>query len=122
MGSCRAPIAGARKLATHGNDPRRLRGARRRLRHQGMDSIRSTHADGQLGWPELAPFDAAIVAAGGIELSPGFFAQIAPGGVVIAPVGDAKEQKLTVFRNTPSGWAREEIANVMFVPLLGGVA
>jgi protein-L-isoaspartate(D-aspartate) O-methyltransferase len=99
-----------------------LRGARRRLRHQGMESIRSLHADGQIGWPALAPFDAAIVAAGGLALSAEFFAQIAPGGVVVAPVGDAKEQKLTVFRNTANGWTREENANVMFVPLLGGVA
>lgn len=99
-----------------------LRGARRRLRHQGLDSIRSNHADGQLGWPALAPFDAAVVAAGGLALSPEFFAQIAPGGVVVAPVGDARQQVLTVFRNTPSGWVQEAVANVMFVPLLGGVA
>jgi protein-L-isoaspartate(D-aspartate) O-methyltransferase len=99
-----------------------LRGARRRLRHQGMESIRSNHADGQLGWPELAPFDAAVVAAGGLALSADFFAQIAPGGVVIAPVGDALSQKLTVFRHTQNGWTQEQMANVMFVPLLGGVA
>lgn len=99
-----------------------LRGARRRLRHLGMETIRSNHADGQLGWPELAPFDAAILAAGGLSLSPEFFAQIAPGGVVVAPVGDAKSQTLTVFRNTSAGWTQESIANVMFVPLLSGVS
>ena len=70
----------------------------------------------------LAPFDAAVVAAGGLALSPEFFAQIAPGGVVVAPVGDARQQVLTVFRNTPSGWVQQAVANVMFVPLLGGVA
>lgn len=99
-----------------------LRGARRRLRHLGMETIRSKHADGQLGWPELAPFDAAILAAGGLSLSPEFFAQIAPGGVVVAPVGDAKSQTLTVFRNTSAGWTQESIANVLFVPLLSGVS
>jgi protein-L-isoaspartate(D-aspartate) O-methyltransferase len=98
-----------------------LRGARRRLRHMGLDAIRSNHADGQLGWPTLAPFDAAVVAAGGLALSPEFFAQIAPGGVVVAPVGDAKQQTLTVFRHSNSGWKQESVANVMFVPLLSGV-
>jgi protein-L-isoaspartate(D-aspartate) O-methyltransferase len=103
-----------------------LRAARRRLRHQGLDQIRSQHADGCLGWPAAAPFDAAVLAAGGLDLSADFFAQIAAGGVVIAPMGDQKEQELTVFRHTttPEGsieWKREAVAKVMFVPLLKGV-
>jgi protein-L-isoaspartate(D-aspartate) O-methyltransferase len=99
-----------------------LRGTRRRLRHLGFDNIRSHHADGQLGWPSLAPFDAAVLAAGGLALSAEFFAQIAPGGMVVAPVGDANKQVLTVFRHTSSGWQQESVANVMFVPLMSGVA
>ncbi len=98
-----------------------LRAARRRLRHQGMEHIRSSHADGTLGWPALAPFDAAIVAAGGLSLTHAFFAQIRVGGVVIAPLGDAREQTLTVFRHGTNGWSQESIAQVMFVPLLQGI-
>jgi protein-L-isoaspartate(D-aspartate) O-methyltransferase len=98
-----------------------LRAARRRLRHQGLEHIRSSHADGTLGWPALSPFDAAVVAAGGLSLTPAFFAQIRVGGVVVAPLGDAREQTLTLFRHTPSGWTQESIAQVMFVPLLQGV-
>jgi protein-L-isoaspartate(D-aspartate) O-methyltransferase len=98
-----------------------LRGARRRLRHLGLESIRSTHADGTLGWPAQAPFDAAIVAAGGLALTPEFFAQIGAGGMVAAPVGDAKEQTLTVFRYGDTQWQQESVAQVMFVPLLQGV-
>ncbi len=98
-----------------------LRGARRRLRHQGMDHIRSKHADGLLGWPEAAPFDAAIFAAGGIAVDAQFLAQMAPGGVVIAPVGNQQEQMLTSYRNIGGAWQSKAIAKVMFVPLLGGV-
>jgi protein-L-isoaspartate(D-aspartate) O-methyltransferase len=98
-----------------------LRGARRRLRHQGMEHVRSKHADGLLGWPEAAPFDAAIFAAGGIALSPAFFTQIAPGGVVVAPMGNQTEQALSVFREGAQGWQGEAVAKVMFVPLLGGL-
>ena len=98
-----------------------LRGARRRLRHQGLQNVRSKHADGLLGWPEAAPFDAALLAAGGSQLDASFFAQIAPGGVVVVPLGGPKGQMLTVFRHGRDGWSKEELAKVIFVPLLAGV-
>jgi protein-L-isoaspartate(D-aspartate) O-methyltransferase len=98
-----------------------LRHARRRLRHQGRENIRSAHADGTLGWPSEAPFDAALVAAGGLALTPDFFAQIAANGVVIAPVGDQQAQTLKVFHHSAHGWQGTDVAQVFFVPLLQGV-
>ena len=39
--------------------------ARERLTSLGMHNIRTLLSDGTLGWPEMAPFDRIIVAAGG---------------------------------------------------------
>jgi len=42
--------------------------AARRLREQGYDNVHILHGDGTLGWPEHAPYDAIVVAAGGPEV------------------------------------------------------
>ncbi len=39
--------------------------ARRRLGQLGYENTHVLHGDGTLGWPEYAPFDAIVVAAGG---------------------------------------------------------
>jgi protein-L-isoaspartate(D-aspartate) O-methyltransferase len=45
-----------------------LRNARRRLRKLAIGNVRSRHADGRLGWPDEAPFDAIILTAAGTQL------------------------------------------------------
>lgn len=98
-----------------------LRNARRRLRKLGLENIRSRHDDGRLGWPDQAPFDAIIVTAAGADLEDALLAQLAPQGVLVAPVGPPGKQQLLRVRAGESGWQREIIAPVSFVPLLGGV-
>jgi erythromycin esterase-like protein len=39
-----------------------------RLARDGYDNVHIRHGDGTLGWPEAAPFDAIVVAAGGPEV------------------------------------------------------
>jgi protein-L-isoaspartate(D-aspartate) O-methyltransferase len=98
-----------------------LRNARRRFRKLGIANIRSRHADGRLGWPEEAPFDAIILTAAGAELDAALLDQLAPDGCLIAPVGPAGRQTLLRVRNVDGEWVRESLGSVSFVPLLGGV-
>jgi len=98
-----------------------LRNARRRFRKLGIENIRSRHADGRLGWPEHAPYDAIILTAAGEQVDADLFAQLAPDGVLVAPVGPPGQQRLLRFRQGEKGWASEALGHVSFVPLLGGV-
>ncbi|HET7780491.1 MAG TPA: protein-L-isoaspartate(D-aspartate) O-methyltransferase [Rudaea sp.] len=98
-----------------------LRNARRRFRKLGIENIRSRHADGRLGWPEHAPYDAIILTAAGEQVDADLFAQLAPDGVLVAPVGAPGQQRLLRFRHGEKGWVSEALGMVSFVPLLGGV-
>jgi protein-L-isoaspartate(D-aspartate) O-methyltransferase len=98
-----------------------LRNARRRLRKIAIENVRSRHADGRLGWPDEAPFDAIILTAAGTQLEDALLAQLAPDGCLIAPVGPPGRQTLLRVRAGDNGWVRESLGAVSFVPLLGGI-
>lgn len=98
-----------------------LRNARRRLRKIAIENVRSRHADGRLGWPDEAPFDAIILTAAGTQLEDALLAQLAPDGCLIAPVGPPGRQTLLRVRADDNGWLRESLGAVSFVPLLGGI-
>lgn len=99
-----------------------LRQARRRFRKIGIENLRSQHADGKLGWPEEAPFDAIIITAAAAEIEPALLNQLAPHGVLVGPVGTLGEQQLVRVRADENGRISEYLGNVSFVPLLGGVS
>src|SRR2546430_3891894 len=63
--------------------------ARKRVRKLGFDNIELRIGDGTLGWPEAAPFDAILVAAGGREIPAALKQQLAIGGKLGIPVGEA---------------------------------
>ena len=90
-----------------------------------IENLRSKHADGKLGWPEHAPYDAIILTAADDAVAPELFAQLAPDGVLVAPVGRPGAQKLLRYRQVDaaakSGWVGEALDAVSFVPLLGGL-
>jgi protein-L-isoaspartate(D-aspartate) O-methyltransferase len=83
--------------------------------------VRSRHADGRLGWPDEAPFDAIIATAAGAELDAALLEQLAPDGCLVAPVGPAGRQTLLRLRRIDGEWKRESLGAVSFVPLLGGI-
>ena len=87
----------------------------------GYHNIHVLHADGSLGWPEHAPYDAIIVAAGGPEIPESLKSQLAIGGRLVIPVGrDRQTQELVrVTRLSRLDFKTEDIADVRFVPLLG---
>lgn len=100
-----------------------LRQARRRFRQLGLDGLRSRHDDGNLGWPDQAPFDAIVVTAAGEGIARSLSEQLAPGGALVAPVGPSGQQALLRLRMLQDGALQSEhLGEVSFVPLLGGLA
>ena len=87
----------------------------------GCDNVRVLHADGTKGWPEHAPYDAIVVAAGGPKIPESLQRQLKVGGRLVIPVGtEVRAQELVrVTRVSESEFRREDLADVRFVPLLG---
>jgi protein-L-isoaspartate(D-aspartate) O-methyltransferase len=87
----------------------------------GYHNVHVRHGDGTMGWPEHAPFDAIIVAAGGPTIPESLKEQLKIGGRLVIPVGrDPKVQELVrVTRTSESDYQREDLADVRFVPLIG---
>ena len=91
------------------------------LAEQGYDNVHVLHGDGTRGWPEHAPYDAIVVAAGGPKIPDSLRTQLKIGGRLVIPVGsDARAQELVrVTRVSENDYRREDLADVRFVPLLG---
>jgi protein-L-isoaspartate(D-aspartate) O-methyltransferase len=85
------------------------------------DNVHVLHADGTRGWPDHAPYDAIIVAAGGPEIPKSLKQQLKIGARLVIPVGgDPRVQELIrVTRVSEDDYKTEDIADVRFVPLLG---
>jgi protein-L-isoaspartate(D-aspartate) O-methyltransferase len=95
--------------------------ARNKLEELGYNNIRVLNGDGTLGWPEYAPFDAIVVAAGGPEVPETLKQQLAIGGRLVIPVGSSlRTQKLLrVLRISEHEYQQEDLGDVRFVPLIG---
>jgi protein-L-isoaspartate(D-aspartate) O-methyltransferase len=95
--------------------------ARERMARLGYANVHVIEGDGTLGWPEHAPYDAIVVAAGGPSVPPALLDQLAPGGRLVIPIGpDPRTQSLLRVRRRPDGTvAREDLCGVCFVPLIG---
>jgi protein-L-isoaspartate(D-aspartate) O-methyltransferase len=90
------------------------------LRSHGFDNVEVRCGDGTLGWPEHAPYQAIVVAAGGPELPPALLAQLSVGGRLVMPVGPRRLQKLVrITRVGERQYEREDLGDVAFVPLIG---
>jgi protein-L-isoaspartate(D-aspartate) O-methyltransferase len=84
----------------------------------GYANIRFRIGDGFDGWPEAAPFDAIVVTAAPDEIPKPLLDQLAVGGRLVIPVGRGSQDLLLVTR-TESGYQREEVIPVRFVPMTG---
>lgn len=94
--------------------------AKSRFERIGYRNIYSRHADGGIGWPEQAPFDAIMVTAAPKEIPVELLRQLKDGGRMIVPLGDV-QQNLTLITRRGDQFLREVIEPVMFVPFLPGV-
>jgi protein-L-isoaspartate(D-aspartate) O-methyltransferase len=94
--------------------------AKHRLTRVGIKNVFVQTGDGTLGWPDAAPFDAIVVAAGGPEVPAALKQQLAIGGRLIIPVGETEYQSLLkVTRLSEALFETATLAPVRFVPLVG---
>ncbi|SMF73100.1 protein-L-isoaspartate(D-aspartate) O-methyltransferase [Xaviernesmea oryzae] len=112
------------RLAAHVYTVERYRSlgdqARKRFGKLGFDNIAVRIGDGTKGWPEAAPFDAILVAAGGPSVPQALKEQLDLGGHLIIPVGSEGEQRLIrVTRTNATTFEEEDLGGVRFVPLIG---
>jgi protein-L-isoaspartate(D-aspartate) O-methyltransferase len=85
----------------------------------GYRNVQVRIGDGYAGWPERAPYDAIILtAAPPRDVPRPLLEQLRPGGRLVAPIG-REEQKLVRITRTPTGFDREVLAPVRFVPMTG---
>jgi protein-L-isoaspartate(D-aspartate) O-methyltransferase len=94
--------------------------AKRRFAELGYDNIETRIGDGTLGWPEAAPFDAILVAAGGPDVPEALKRQLADGGSLVMPVGiESGHQELLKLTRRGEIYETSDLGGVAFVPLIG---
>jgi protein-L-isoaspartate(D-aspartate) O-methyltransferase len=77
--------------------------------------------DGSKGWAGQAPFDRIIVTAAADGVPQTLIDQLAEGGIMVVPVGAERgDQVLLRLVKKPDGLHQEILADVRFVPLVGG--
>jgi protein-L-isoaspartate(D-aspartate) O-methyltransferase len=85
----------------------------------GLENIYLKVGDGRQGWPEMAPFDAILVAAFSEALPKLLFSQLAVGGRMIIPLGPENNQRLVLISKDLNGGQRRRILDgCRFVPLV----
>ena len=92
--------------------------ARRRLRQLGYDNVHVRIGDGYRGWPEEGPFDRIILTAAPPRVPRPLLAQLRTGGILVAPEGRTWQHLVRITR-TASGFKRERLLGVRFVPMTG---
>jgi protein-L-isoaspartate(D-aspartate) O-methyltransferase len=76
-------------------------------------------ADGSLGWPAAAPYQAILVTAAAPHVPQALLGQLAPAGRLVLPVGGQGGQDLQRWQRVGDRFECESIFPVVFVPLRG---
>ena len=91
-----------------------------RLTAMGFRNVEIKAGDGTEGWPDRAPFDAILVAAGGPSIPTPLVSQLRVGGKLIVPVGNSlNSQELMLVTRTENGSTEANCGPCAFVPLIG---
>jgi protein-L-isoaspartate(D-aspartate) O-methyltransferase len=94
--------------------------ARKNLRELRISNTRFKHADGHVGIPEGAPFDAILVTAAATHVPDSLKQQLAVNGRMVVPMG-VREQHLCVIERNARGFTQNKLDAVKFVPMLSGI-
>ncbi len=93
--------------------------AQRDLSQLNYQNVRVHNADGSIGLPDSAPYDAIIVAAGAPIVPQPLLDQLAPDGRLLLPVGEKGHQVLQLWTRHGNEFALDDLVPVAFVPLVG---
>jgi protein-L-isoaspartate(D-aspartate) O-methyltransferase len=101
--------------------PELAKSAEERLQRLGYEDVHVRQGDGYYGWPEEAPFDAIIVTAAPDHVPTPLVQQLKDGGRLVVPIGPPGGYQ-TLWQMIRRGEELEanNIAGVLFVPLVGG--
>lgn len=91
-----------------------------RLAQAGYDNVQVHTADGTLGWPAAAPYDAIVVTAAASTLPQPYVEQLKEGGRIVIPIGPITDgQTMCRFTRRANETILEELGPFAFVPLIG---
>lgn len=96
--------------------------ARERFYALKCRNIRAMNGDGNLGWPEHAPFDGILVAAAPIGIPEQLLQQLSINGRLVIPVGKSGHQELKLVTRTETGFTEKRLDAVSFVPMVEGIS
>ena len=99
--------------------PQLARQAAQLLTSNGYVNVQVHCADGSLGWPAAAPYDAVLVTANAPRVPQALLQQLTPAGRLVLPVGGRGYQHLERWTYEHGTWQPESILPVAFVPLRG---
>src|SRR5207245_8896862 len=108
----------ARRVCSIERLPRLAERARATLEALGVANVWIRVGNGALGWPDEAPFDRILVAAGGPSVPPPLVEQLADGGRLVLPVGSAEDQVLTVVERAGGETRTRQCGECKFVKLV----
>ena len=94
--------------------------AENKLRDLRISNISLRHGDGAKGWPEAAPFDRIIMTCGSPKIPDILLRQLKIDGIMLAPEGTDGAQQLVVITRRETGFDRQILMPVAFVPLIKG--
>ena len=95
------------------------RSAAERLHSLRCSNVEVRLAGDVLGWPDGAPYDVIVVAAGAPRMPNELLSQLAEGGRLIAPIGSMRSQELMRVVKSAGGLAVTSLGACRFVPLVG---
>lgn len=85
----------------------------------GLSNLHLHLADGSLGWPDAAPYDAVMVTAAAPGIPPPLVEQLTEGGRLVLPIGRHGGQVLRLCTKTRTDLHCEDMLMVSFVLLRG---
>lgn len=80
----------------------------------GFRNVHVLHADGIHGWPDHAPFDAILVAAGSASIPKALESQLRIGGRLVIPIGRRQEVEefVRITRVSEDEFKRESVSSL----------
>ena len=96
--------------------------AAERFKALKLKNVTQQVGDGTKGWPQLAPFDRVMVTAAALDVPMTLVEQMVEGGIMVVPIEErAGKQDLYRITRTGSGFKRQHLLPVRFVPLVEGL-